>query len=524
MPINFPIFRPFLKSGASMCLYKLPFWDDKRLPSNSSRTFKLLCFFLFQAHSFYVAVSLIHLFLVLLGGVTSCIFTPKIANKRRPKKIRPPYRRYTYGSSEKGDDQKTGDDEDEETEADAEVVVNLQAQSQTPAHFWTSAGSQKIDVLRIALQGKGEDGVKLITKSMEGLSHSSSPNNRMKLPFEIILHIISLTPNPRHLKYTMLSKRFYHALIPDIYAVPKLTSQNFKPFVDTMASHKSKKTLCPMVRELDLSTIIQAGKNSYISKLLRRCSPNLQVFVAPQTSFGVSPLISLKQCQKIRVLDLGLVSETVNLKELFESLKTLPNLEQLSFPRASISCEDFEMNWPSSLWYLRLSGGISNSFLMKSSFPSTISWLEFAHCPYVSDSGIQALLSKIGANLTHLAIHYPMPGLSATCLDKVLYYCPNLIHLNINVEYFSREAFDDDILASIGSLKKLRSLGIDSSGLLGQGFKLDPDDLLIPIAENRFPRLKTIRISERLGWNFKSDSVQQLLSEFQFRGGSMYSF
>ncbi|GME81276.1 unnamed protein product [Ambrosiozyma monospora] len=287
----------------------------------------------------------------------------------------------------------------------------------------------------------------------------------------------------------------------------------------------NRKRFTNYVKVLDLAHTIQAGKNSYVSKLLRRFSESLEVFVSSQTSFGISPLVSLRLCSNLKVLDLHLVSETVNLKELFKAIEHCQHLEQLSFPRSSITCEDFNIKWPENLWFLKIQGGITDEFLFGSWFPETITNLEFSHCPHITGDSVNDLLMRIGMNLTHLSIYYPMPNMKPNSMDTVFLYCPNLIFLYINIEYISRDAFDENLLPLLeGDYDRpLRTLVIDASGLLGEGAKLHPDDLTIAVCEERLPELVSLKLSRLLGWDFQGDDVSDLVNELEIRDGSLYT-
>jgi hypothetical protein len=391
-----------------------------------------------------------------------------MANKRRPKKAKPPYRKYGPGLKQKDDDEEEDDDEK------SDVIT------------------QSLGALKIA-----QDDYEAVF-----------PTEIFQL---IMLFLPKLDP-----KFLRVSKMFYYSYLPLLYQSPYLNSHNFHKFVESLAKDKAH-----LVRSLNLSTIIQSGKNSYVSKVLRRCF-KLQLFTAPQTSFGYAPLVSLRNCKDIEVLDLGLVSETMKLNELFQSIKSLKKLTKLSFPRSSIQCEDCDESiWPPNLWYLRLSGGISESFLSGSKFPDTIKRLELAHCPLIKEFSIYSMLNKCGDNLTHLSILYPMPGLKNNSMDFLFMYCPNLQFLQIYVDYCSNLMFGEDLLPMVQH-RPLRTLWIESSGGLGQSSKIHPDDLTIAIMEDRLPHLKSVRITSRLGWDLQSDDVGYLASLLEEREGGLY--
>lgn len=342
------------------------------------------------------------------------------------------------------------------------------------------------------------------------------------LPLELIAYIFELLLQQGKLtpKFLLISRLFYAIVLPLIYRKPILRGNNFFQFVETISSNKR---IGEHIRDLDLSYVNQSGKNAFVAKLLKRSRPFLEAFTAPQTSFGLAPLIALRSCTHLKVLDLRLVSETLNLDELFQSIKQLQNLKHLSFPRSSIEINDYKnVKWPPQLQFLRVSGGISDDFLMQSDFPDSISQMEFAHCPKVKHCGFQHLLFKVGPNLRSLKIQFPMPGLQSNSLDIIFTYCPNLVVLEVSLDYMSSNFFDDELLPLLPEPRPLRILYIDSSGMLGTTDKLDPLDLALALEENRLPHLKFVRCTAKLGWDPKSDGVSFVADELEERKGGLY--
>ncbi|KAI8397725.1 hypothetical protein J6895_01819 [Nakaseomyces glabratus] len=401
--------------------------------------------------------------------------------------------------------------------------------------------------------------------SLEGLTiqddevECEPPMIPMKIPLEIQRRVVKYyfdlveeteyekenTEFENIMNVMLVSKYWYYLSLGRLYRAPKLSSRNFNAFVETITSAVtttsmpgagSKKIdryrLGDLVQMLDLSTILQSGKNSNVSKLLRRCSNNLHAFTAPQTSFGYAPLISLKNCHKLRFLDLGLVSETVKLKDLFKAISNFNELTHLSFPRSSIDCEGFqEFCWPNNLQYLKLSGGITNEFVAMTNWPETITTLEFSFCPQVDEQSIYTVLAKIGHNLKHLSFFYPMPALRENSLDFIFRYCRNLLSVRLQVDYCSKWLFSEYILTPIEpdlplevrrQARPLRTIYLDCSGSLGLASKIHPDDFTIALLESRLPSLKNISVSSKLGWDMNGDDVADLLTAFEEQDGSLY--
>lgn len=347
------------------------------------------------------------------------------------------------------------------------------------------------------------------------------------LPTEIWnLILLFSTADKISSKYLLVCKQFYHFYLPFLYKRPVLDASNFPLFVETVGKVGSK--IGTLVHHLDLSTIVQSGKNSSLSKVLRRCAPNLETFIAPQASFGYAPMMSLRSCKQLKVLDLSLVINTVNLNELFRAVPNFNSLTHLKFPKSS---NDIDMKLmpenptrlPSSLWFLKMSGGITDDFVMESYFPQTIKRLELSHCSSLNDYAIYKMLKDLGKNLTHLTVQYPMSCLEDNSMDHLFTYCPNLLFLQLNVDYCTSNLFSDDFLPLLPETPRpLKTLWLESSGKLGQHAKIDPDDLTIAIMEERLPCLKNVRVTVKLGWDFKSDDVSYLINLLEETGGGLY--
>lgn len=353
----------------------------------------------------------------------------------------------------------------------------------------------------------------------------NSQSGNLFLPPEVVDHIFSYVPDPFPLELLFVCRLWYHIGLTYIYEEPALEVKNYGKFVETISGSDY---LGSLVKVLDLRNIIQSGKNSYTSRLLRRCSKSLRTFVAPQTSFGYAPLLSLKQCKVIENLDLGLVSETVDLRELFGAIKGASHLQRLEFPRSSVFCSDYDFSWPKSLKHLGLSGGVSNEFLNVARFPSTITYLSLSHCPFITAESLRSLMRKLGEHLITLHVLYPLPALRPNALDSALRLCPKLINFTVSVDYITRHLFE------LGNLPTdkfgrpvahcLRNFTLDSSGLLGQGHKIEADDISLAILEDKIPDLVNVRISNRLGWNPNIEEIKELVEVLEMKNGGVYIY
>ena len=480
------------------------------------------------------------------------LFNPvsKIANKRRAKKIQAPYRRYVYRLdyiNKRGSD----DEDEEEVEDDNLKPSNGLASSSiskrdiyggntalfkaganvTSTYVLTGgnkksqwgSGFQKIDVLLMALKQNTIEDDEMEDDS-EDLEDLSPELGLMSLPVEILVRILEILQCKGHLrpKHLVINRLFFSIVFPMIYNTPHLKATNFYLFVDTINNNKKAGE---HIVQLDLLRVIQSGKNAYVSKLLKRSRKLLQLFVAPQTSFGYAPLLSLKHCEHLKILDLRLVSETLDLDELFRLIKLLQRLTHLSFPRSSVAINDEacgQLEWPPQLSFLRLSGGISDSFLMGTNFPESITQLEFAHCPAIREDGFQQMLRQMGLNLRLLRVQYPMPLFKEKLIDCVFDMCPNLLSLEIAVDYISSEFFDEENLGYMDRPRPLKALYIEASGMLGTSTRIDPIDLAVALNDERLPHLKNIRCTAKLGWDPNSEYVSYIATEMDERGGGIY--
>lgn len=465
-----------------------------------------------------------------------------MANKRRAKKIRPPYRKYVYRSSfVEGKAESELDEENDEksvvpsgfsspqdfsmkTNGNIRSVYVLTEKQADLGKVWPMLQFEKVDVLFWCLHSTSEEykhKMELL-EEQKRMQLQQLQNHNLTLPVEIIVHILEILLYQNRLKpkFLRLLKLFYAITLPLIYRRPNLNGNNFFQFVETILG---KNNIGNYIRDLDLSSVNQLGKNAFVAKLLKRSRPFLEAFTAPQTSFGLGPLIALRGCEHLKILDLRLVSETLNLEELFYSIRDLKQLTHLLFPRSSLEIENYNaIKWPPKLEFLRVSGGISDDFLIHSDFPTSIRHMEFAHCPKVAHSGFQHLLSKVGTNLKSLRIQFPMPGLQANSLDSVFINCPNLMTLEVTVDYLSRSFFDDDLLPTLPYKRPLRKLFISSSGMLGTNDKVDPVDLALALSEERLPMLRFVRCTAKLGWDSNSEYVSFIALELEEREGGLY--
>lgn len=330
------------------------------------------------------------------------------------------------------------------------------------------------------------------------------------LPAELVAAIAAYVERPAAL--LLVSRRCYDAALPLVYRRPQLGPHNYSQFVKAVSLERGYGAL---VRELDLSGIVQTGKNSMTARLLRRCAPNLELFVAPQSHFGIAPLISLRSCRQLRVLDLSLVSETVDLPQLLRAVQGFTALENVHFPRSSIHCECFDFQWPASLRSLSLAGGITPAYLERVPLPANLAALRLSNCPQITGDSLVALLARAGAQLRRLAILYPLPGVLPGDVDAALMLCPHLDSLAVSLDYASSALLD---MAPEGH--PLKTLTLTSSGAVSSPNRVRPSDVLL--ATEALAQLSRVRVSIHLGWNPESQVVANLISVLDERGGGLW--
>lgn len=158
-------------------------------------------------------------------------------------------------------------------------------------------------------------------------------------------------------------RQWYDVAIRPLYASPFLSGRAYDLFVRTICpsvlAHIKPTSLSSLVRVLDLSHIIHQGTKSTTARLLGRTKAGLQVFIAPQASFAVNCWASLSKCERLKVLDLSLVSECISFQSLAQTLRRLGQLEAIYLPRCTSNYEglglSMNVRWPPKLQHLSLS-------------------------------------------------------------------------------------------------------------------------------------------------------------------------
>lgn len=331
------------------------------------------------------------------------------------------------------------------------------------------------------------------------------------LPTEIISQIISYIPHRTTTQKTfwactLVSRAWYAASVGILYDRPFLTGSNFDQFVTTVCpsknAHIRKSTLSVLVKRLDMGVLVHNASRSLTARLLGRLKGNIEEFIAPQTSFAINSFAALSKCTKLRHLDLSLISASVSNKLLFQTLKSLTELETFFFPRSSSLDQQAETDpyiWPQKLQALHLAGGISDNFLYThlSNVSATLSRLSIQSCTQVHVSPLLLVLEKIGQQLKHLTIRHPMPHLFHGALDSLLLDLPALVALRISADYISNKFFSAE---SIPQNHPLRILDLECSPTADAQVGIGASTIYDAVERGQLPDLRSVRVSMRLAW------------------------
>ncbi|KAI6843455.1 hypothetical protein KC365_g242 [Hortaea werneckii] len=393
-------------------------------------------------------------------------------------------------------------------------------------------------------------------------------NRPVYLPDEIILEILSYVAASKQAQKTLascclLSRQWYDAAVPILYAYPYLYGGNFDQFVRAVCPsinlHVRKSPLSELVKSLNMSGLVHQGSRSLTARLLGRTKNQLEEFVAPQASFAENCFPALSKSHRLRTLDLSLVSESPALPLLFKTVAHLTNLRTFRLPRSAGFGAHYNPStpfaWPPGLENLSLSGGIDAHFLHGVvSFPQTLRSLTIEHCPLAKGFAVTHLLRTAVRplrNLVHFKIRM-MPRLGSHALDHLLALLPQVKRLSVSVDYITPALFDAGHLSllqkdlslplpptnpsadpqqdtpdltpslttptdsptpqhhdDVPSLAhpNLHHLELTNSGNPGVEDKISPIDILIAIDEGIVPQLRQVRVARSLLWHAASTAA-----------------
>ncbi|KAF3907857.1 hypothetical protein ABW20_dc0104273 [Dactylellina cionopaga] len=388
---------------------------------------------------------------------------------------------------------------------------------------------------------------------------SRSPVSSQTLPLEIICEIVSYITSQSALHSTAsISSRYNIAATPLLYKHPKLSSANFEFFVRTVAPtvfpppkrylNSAEYHLATLVQTLDLShTTYNETLRSSIARLLTHCR-SLTTLIGPQKSFNGVALRALRHCAKLEYLDLRPGQETCDLADFFHVLTHLSKLTVLHFPLSALFSSGARhsrlqntidaaivgaffsdstlqitidpntsplpttlkttFTYPPNLTTLSVSGGlIDSTFLASGTPPPTITSFSASHLPFVRMTAIRQYLNMLSPQLTHLSILHPIPRLPHNFLDRILFTCPNLLHLTASVDFLTAHIFDEENCVADHPIERI---DLDCSGGMGSEFKVSSDDISIALMEGRLKRLRVVRASVKLGWGKRGEEMRRV--------------
>lgn len=359
------------------------------------------------------------------------------------------------------------------------------------------------------------------------------------LPDEILIQILEYVSRFQESQYTLascclLSRQWYRAAIPFLYASPHLYGKNYDPFASVMIPsrniHIRDSPLSRLVKVLDLRGLVHQANRRDVARLLSRTKENLEAFVAPQAGFASNSFAALSHCHQLHLLDLSLVSESPDLLLLLQKISRLDNLTTFRLPRSSgfgADVKPSEISWPRRLENLSLSGGIDAHFMHGIvAFPPTLRSLTIEHCPMAKGFALMHMLRMAVRPLPNLEILKlaNLPRLSGSALDNVLFVLPGLTRLSISVDYITPALFDFDVSShreaidchypslphaeslptrhrwTEGKQCLLRTLELTNSGNPGVEDKISPIDIVIALDEGALPNLRQVKVEKSLLW------------------------
>lgn len=280
-------------------------------------------------------------------------------------------------------------------------------------------------------------------------------------------------------------------------------------------------SLSSLIRILDLSHIIHQGTKSTTARIIGRAKANLQVLIAPQASFAVNCWAALSKCERLKVLDLSLVSECISFQSLAQTLRRLGQLEAIYLPRCTSNYEGLALSmnvrWPPKLQHLSLSGSIYGKFLwdllrQPDHFPPSLHSLSILHSPGLDHLGIRPLLQNLEGSLTTVELR-DLPAVKHGRLNSVLEWLPNLITLTIALDYIDSRFGHmpaDWTPAMWPSARPLQSLTLVTSGQTS----IEPSrcftavDLYTLIDERYLGRLRYLNIAQSSEWENEQEGAE----------------
>ncbi|KAF1952607.1 hypothetical protein CC80DRAFT_495144 [Byssothecium circinans] len=359
------------------------------------------------------------------------------------------------------------------------------------------------------------------------------------LPDELLIEILNYIPRDaehQHVLATfcMVNRQWYDVGIATLYEAPHLWGAHFDLFVRTLCpsinTRIKKCELAHLVKSLNLSHIVHQSTKAITARLLARTKHSLEVFIAPQASFAINCWASLSKCERLRVLDLSLISEAISFQSLNQCLKKLSGLERLVLPRCSTHWPNdngaatgfgFEKKiiWPPRMEHLTLSGSVLGKFLwdmmrQPDTFPPTLYSMSMVHCPGLSYSGIKPLLENLSETLTTVELR-DLPSVKYARFNSILDWLPRLTHLTISIDYIDADFGHRPQTFTAASWSRAKPL--ESFTLLTSSNNIsnvDPESAftipdLYDLIDNRFlGRLRRVTVAKSVEWEAEGEGAE----------------
>lgn len=362
------------------------------------------------------------------------------------------------------------------------------------------------------------------------------------LPLEIVTQITSLFPSLAQVRCDretcqstlaaccLVSRMWYCAAIAPLYENPYITGRNYEKFMATMCpsinAHVRKNGLANLVKTLDLHRLVYHGSKSKTARLLGRVKNQLEVFTAPQATFGVASLAALGKCKNLHHLDLSLVSEALDRSDLSRSFRNLEQLDFLALPRAGkIELVDFIQIIPPNLRECHMNCTIDSTRDTSEigSVPPpnyTLKRLTLQGHAARAHASVFDRIPEYLPNLEYLAIGRLPSEITAIALifGYLIFSNSSLQHLRLPVHFLNDTFFDQPIPGRSQELPSLHTIELDC-GHLPALFEVNSicDSIWDAVTQGPYPNLRRVGLHESLdrsgttGLSKDAEELSQLL-------------
>lgn len=197
--------------------------------------------------------------------------------------------------------------------------------------------------------------------------------------------------------------------------------------------------------------------------------------------------------------------------DLFRSIGFLVALETFYLPRASSRQSQQrlhgDVNWPDGLREIRVSGGISDQYMMHMcGLPPSVTHLWMENCFSLTMYSIGPVLTHLAAQLQYLKIGGTMRSLGSDyrygpLTPTHLHNMSHLVYLSVSVDLLAFRFFLSLPEESLGGLQALQTLEIGyPDSFAAAGFAVSASELFLAVTEGSLPKLRKLRVHRALGW------------------------